>query len=143
MKHITMNSLLSIKVLVDNSYTTIFHPHDEGATVHHSNTLDICYKDKAMLQGWRDENYLWWIPLSESKQGNGETKDNIRPRPEQSVNSVYELPSAAKVVRYLHAALGFPTKSTLLTATNNRHLVSFPGLTAENVSRRFPESDKM
>ncbi len=54
----------------------------------------------------------------------------------------YDLPSTKEVVRFLHAALGFPTKATLLTAIHNKNLVTFPGLTANNVSKFFPESDK-
>ena len=56
--------------------------------------------------------------------------------------SVYELPSTKEVVRFLHAALGFPTKATLLTAARKGSLVTFPGLTPENISKHFPESDE-
>eukprot|EP00804_Cyclotella_cryptica_P028837 CCRYP_008424-RA/>CCRYP_008424-RA protein AED:0.29 eAED:0.29 QI:0/0/0/1/0.16/0.14/7/0/719 len=44
--------------------------------------------------------------------------------------------------RFLHAALGFPTKATLLAAARNGNLVTFPGLTPDNVNRHFPESDE-
>lgn len=53
-----------------------------------------------------------------------------------------QLPSTKEVVRFLHAALGFPTKATLLTAAQNGNLVTFPGLTLENIKRHFPESDE-
>ena len=46
------NSLLSVKVLADNGYTSIFHPHDKGATVHDSATINIYYRDEVLLQGW-------------------------------------------------------------------------------------------
>ncbi|KAL7486728.1 hypothetical protein ACHAW6_012322 [Cyclotella cf. meneghiniana] len=45
-------------------------------------------------------------------------------------------------IRFLHAALGFPTKATLLTAIRNGNLVTFPGLTTNNVSKHFSESDE-
>jgi nucleosome binding factor SPN SPT16 subunit len=38
--------------------------------------------------------------------------------------------------------LGYPTKATLLTAARHGNLVTFPGLTPENISRFFPESDE-
>jgi hypothetical protein len=57
--------------------------------------------------------------------------------------NVYELPSTKEVVRFLHAALGFPTKATLLTAIRNGNLVTFPALNVSNVTKHFPESDKM
>ncbi|KAL7475055.1 hypothetical protein ACHAW6_000989, partial [Cyclotella cf. meneghiniana] len=56
--------------------------------------------------------------------------------------NVYELPTTKEVVRFLHAALGFLTKATLLTAAWNGNLVTFPGLTVENISKHFPESDE-
>ncbi|KAL7483042.1 hypothetical protein ACHAW6_008693 [Cyclotella cf. meneghiniana] len=56
--------------------------------------------------------------------------------------NVYELPSTKEVVRFLHAALGFPTKATLLTAIRHGNLVTFPGLTTSNVTKHFPESDE-
>jgi hypothetical protein len=45
-------------------------------------------------------------------------------------------------VRFLHAALGTPTRATLLTAAHHGNLVTFPGMTPENISRHFPESDE-
>jgi hypothetical protein len=58
----------------------------------------------------------------------------------KSANSVYELPSTKETVGFLHAALGYPTKATMLTAARRGNLVIFPGLTPENISRHFPES---
>ncbi len=40
------------------------------------------------------------------------------------------------------AALGTPTRATLLTAAQNGNLITFPGMTPENISRHFPESDE-
>jgi hypothetical protein len=56
--------------------------------------------------------------------------------------NVYELPSTKEVVRFQHAALGFPTKATLLTSIRNTNLVTFPGTTADNIRKFFPESDE-
>ncbi len=52
---------------------------------------------------------------------------------------MYELPSTEQVVKYLHAALGFPTKSTMLNAVSKNWLVGWPGLTVESVNKSFPE----
>ena len=54
----------------------------------------------------------------------------------------YDLPSTKEVVRFLYAALGFPTKATLLTAAHNGNLVTFPGLTPNNINKHFPESEE-
>ncbi len=47
-----------------------------------------------------------------------------------------------EVVRFQHAALGFPTKAMLLTAIRHKNLVTFPGLTSKNVNKFFPEFDE-
>jgi hypothetical protein len=44
------------------------------------------------------------------------------------------------VVTYLHAALGFPTKETLLAATRSGYLTSWPGMTPTAINKHFPES---
>ena len=56
--------------------------------------------------------------------------------------NAYELPSTKEVVRFLHAALGFPMKATLLTAIRHGNLVTFPGLTPDNINKHFPESEE-
>ena len=61
----------------------------------------------------------------------------------ETAMNVYELPSTKEVVRFLHAALGYPTKATLLTAAQNGNLVTFLGLTPENIKHHFPESDEV
>jgi hypothetical protein len=66
---------------------------------------------------------LWTVPLAEEKALN-----------------VYELPSTKEVIRFGHTALGFPTKPTLLEAIRNKNLVTFPGMSADNVNKFFPES---
>ena len=54
--------------------------------------------------------------------------------------NVYSLPSISQTIRYLHAAAGFPTKDSWITAIKNGNYKTWPGLTAEAVSKHFPES---
>ena len=96
----------------------------------------------ALLQGWHDEQGLWCIPLTENDKAQGANENDYRPNPEHAANNVYKLPSTEKLMRYLHATLGFPTKSTLLKAINTGNLITFPGLTSDNVAKHFPESDE-
>jgi hypothetical protein len=56
--------------------------------------------------------------------------------------NIYKLPSTKEVVRFQHAALGFPTKAMLLTAIRHKNLVTFPGMTSKNINKFFPESDE-
>ncbi len=65
-----------------------------------------------------------------------------RPPPPEAVFNVYELKTQPELVRYHHAAAGFPTKPTWLKAIKNKQFASWPGLTAEAVTKHFPESDE-
>ncbi len=53
---------------------------------------------------------------------------------------MYSLPSISQVIRYLHAAAGFPTKDSWLKAIANGHYITWPGVTLNNVQKYFPES---
>ena len=135
------NSLLSVKQLADNGYTTIFHPNDRGVTVHDGNDVKLTFTNDAVLQGWRDEKGLWRIPLTDD--GNNVNMQTIalnRPAPTEAVHNVYELPSTQNVVAYHHASLGFPTKATLLQAAKKGFLSTFPDLTPDTINKFFPES---
>ena len=129
-------ALLSVKTLADNGYTTIFHPHDKGVTVHGVDDLELTFKNPALLQGWRKGGGLWTVPIVD------EPTSSPRIDGDDVALNVHDLPSTKEVVRFLHAALGFPTKATLLTAIRHGNLVTFPALTVTNVSKHFPESDE-
>ena len=55
---------------------------------------------------------------------------------------MYELPSVAETIRYLHACAGFPTKATWVKAIQNGNYATWPGLTIKAVNKHFPESDE-
>ena len=101
---------MSVSKLADAGYTTIFHPCNEGVTVHDNDDFELTVKSPPLLQGWRQAEGLWTVPLV----------DQAKVSPEldiaEQANNIYELPSTGEVVRFLHAALGFPTKATLLAA---------------------------
>jgi hypothetical protein len=46
-------------------------------------------------------------------------------------NNVYELRSTGALVHYLHKALFSPTKSAMLQAVKDGHLITWPGLTED------------
>ncbi len=45
-------------------------------------------------------------------------------------------------MRYLHAAVGLPTKPTWIAAIKNKQYASWSGLIVKAVAKHFPESDK-
>ena len=137
------NSLLSVCKLADAGYTTIFHAEDGGVTVHWGDDVYIRVKKEALLKGWRDETGLWRVPIKDKVQNqNTDTLLLQRPLPQEAALNVYESPSIGTTIRYLHAALGFPTKATMLRAIRNNWLLTWPGLTVENVNKHFPESEE-
>ncbi|KAL7476096.1 hypothetical protein ACHAW6_001977, partial [Cyclotella cf. meneghiniana] len=112
------NSLLNIETFADNGYVTIFHEGSRCATVHDHNDVTITSKKPAILQGCRDKHGLWCVPLTEPT--------SILCHPVgHCINNVYDLPSTTHLIQYLHAALGFPTKNTLLAAIRNGNLTTF------------------
>ncbi len=126
---------MSVSTLANNGYTTIFLPGNEGVDVFGANDVVISSTAPPALQGWRDGRGLWMVPVVDDT--------TISPSLDlaETAMSVYELPSTKEVVRFLHASLGHPTQATLLTAAQHGNLVTFPGMTPQNISRHFPESD--
>jgi hypothetical protein len=45
-------ALMSVKQLADQGYTTIFHPHLEGVTVHDNDGFKLVTSKPPLLQGW-------------------------------------------------------------------------------------------
>lgn len=129
-------ALMSVGTLANNGYTTIFLPGRQGVDVYHANDVNISAARPPILQGWRDCRGLWMVPVGETKDVSPEL--NVA----ETAMNAYELPSTKEIVRFLHAALGYPTKATLLTAAQKGNLVTFPGLTPNNINRHFPESEE-
>jgi hypothetical protein len=50
---------------------------------------------------------------------------------------VYELRNTGALVHYLHKALFGPTKSALLQAVKDRHLITWPGLTEDAINKHL------
>eukprot|EP00804_Cyclotella_cryptica_P007736 CCRYP_001353-RA/>CCRYP_001353-RA protein AED:0.15 eAED:0.15 QI:0/0/0/1/0.2/0.16/6/0/947 len=105
-------ALMSVSPLANNGYTTIFHPHDEGVTVHDTGSFNLTLNSPPVLQGCRNGAGLWTVPLVDDATISQSL--NV----EETALSVYDLPSTREVVRFLHAALGFPTAALLAAARN-------------------------
>eukprot|EP00804_Cyclotella_cryptica_P025761 CCRYP_002952-RA/>CCRYP_002952-RA protein AED:0.42 eAED:0.42 QI:0/0/0/1/1/1/2/0/255 len=129
-------ALMSVGTLANNGYTTVFLPWQQGVQIYHADEFNMSPITPPSLRGWRDDRGLWMVPIADTPA--------IRPCIDvaESTNSVYELPSTNKVDHFLHAALGYPTKATLLMAAKHGNLVTFPGLTPENIVWHFPESNE-
>ena len=101
------NTLIGVGPICDADFTVVFKK--EEVTV-------LSPKGEPILQGWREDKLprLWRFALIPDKKQKGIYTTTIQNRPEAS--NVYDLPSMEALVRYMHAAAGFPVRSTWLKA---------------------------
>jgi hypothetical protein len=113
------HSLLSVGQLCDESYIVTFK----------QDTVTICNSESSkLLSGPRNVNTgLWQINL----------KQTNRHIPGPISNKVYELCNTGALVHYLHKALFSPTKSAMLQAVKDGHLISWPGLTEDAINKHL------
>jgi hypothetical protein len=113
------HSLLSVWKLWDEGYIVTFKQA----------SVTICDSEKSqILNGPRNLNTdLWRINL---KQTNNH-------KPETIENNVYELRNTGALVHYLHKALFSPTKSAMLQAVKDGHLITWPGLTEDAINKHL------
>ena len=148
---ITTNSLLSTSKFAAADYITIFDK--EEVNIYDANDTVITVTRGAILRGFKcPKSGLWRIPLVEMVRNNN--TDTIivnrppteflpaRPPPIDAIYNVYELKTQPELVRYYHAAAGFPTKPTWIKAIKNQQFASWPGLTADIVTRHYPDSEE-
>jgi hypothetical protein len=113
------HSLISVGQLCDEGYIVTFKQA----------AVTICDSEKSqILSGPRDLNTgLWRINLKQ-------TNNHI---PEPIENDVYELRNTGALVHYLHKALFSPTKSTMLQAVKDIHLITWPGLKEDAINKHL------
>jgi hypothetical protein len=119
------HSLLSVGQLCDKGYIVTFK---------HA-SVTICDVEKSqILNGPRDlDTGLWRINL---KQTNNHIPDPI-------ANNVYELRNTGALVHYLHESLFSPTKSALLQAVKDRHLITCTGLMEDAINKHLKLTSAM
>jgi hypothetical protein len=113
------HSLLSVGQLCGNGYIVTFW----------RDTVTICNSESSkLLNGPRDVNTgLWRINL----------KQTNKPIPNPIANDVYELRNTGGLVHYLHKSLFSPTKSAMLQAIKDGHLITWPGLTEDAINKHL------
>jgi hypothetical protein len=113
------HSLLSVGQLCDKGYIVTFKQA----------TVTICDPENSQISsGPQDLNTgLWCISLKK-------TNNHI---PDPIANNVYELRSTGALIHYFHKALFSPTKSAMLQAVKDGHLITWPGLTEDAINKTF------
>jgi hypothetical protein len=115
----TNHSLFSVGQLCNEGYIVTF----KNASV------TFCISQEfQILSGPRDlDTGLWRINL---RQDNQQVHHSV------AIN-VYELHNTGALVNYLHKSLFSPTKSALLQAVKNGHLVTWPGLIEDAIHKHL------
>jgi hypothetical protein len=113
------HSLLSVGQLCNEGYIITFK---------HA-SVTVCNSQKSqILSGPRDlDTGLWRINL----------KQDNKHIPEPIANNLYELSNTCALVHYLHKSLFSPTKSALLQAVKDGHLITWPGLTEDAIHKHL------
>jgi hypothetical protein len=111
--------LLSVGKLCNEGYTVTFR--NASVTICNPQELQI-------LKGARDlDTGLWRINLRKEHQ-----------QPQLVIaNNFYEVRNTGALLNYLHKAMFSPTKSAILQAVKNGHLVTWPGLTEKTINNNL------
>jgi hypothetical protein len=113
------HSLLSVGKLCNEGYSVTFKI--DAITIY--NPLGV-----HILKGARDlDTGIWRINLRSERQQH----------PHEVANNVYELCNTGALVNYLHKAMFSPTKSALLQAVKNGHLITWPGLNEQAINKNL------
>jgi hypothetical protein len=111
--------LLSVGKICNERYTVAFR--NESVTTYNSQEIQI-------LSGARDLDTGLW-------------RNNLRKEQQETqlvmANNVYELRNTGALVNYFHKAMFSPTKSAVLQAVKNGHLVTWPGLTENAINKNI------
>jgi hypothetical protein len=115
----TNHSLLSVGQLCKEGSSVTFKI--DAVTIYNPIGIHI-------LKGARDlDTRLWRINFR------GEHQQH----PHEVANNVYELRKKGALVNYLHKAMFSPTKSALLQAVKNGHLITWSGLTEQAIYKHL------
>jgi hypothetical protein len=135
-------SLISGCKFADADYVTVLDKNE--LNIYDGRTTTITISEKAVLKGYRDkQSGLWRIPLKENVANeNTDTLLIQRPMPNEAISHVFELPSTEKTIAYYHAAAGFPTKETWISAVRAGNYNTWPMLTVKAIQKYYPETDE-
>jgi hypothetical protein len=113
------HSLLSVGQLCNEGYSVTFN--FDAVTIYNLHGVQILRVAQDLDTSFRRINLR-----KEHQQHSHEVANNI-----------YELRSTGSLVDYLHKAMFSPTKSALLQAVKNGHLIAWPGLIEQAINKHL------
>ena len=113
------NTHIGVGPICDANYTVLFNKKDVKV---------LSPEGKTIITGWREKKLtrLWQFALKQ--KNNIITYYTTTSQTTPAGHSAYDLPSIEYLVRYIHAAAGFPFKYTWLKAIKKGNFATWPGL---------------
>jgi hypothetical protein len=102
--------LISVNKMAEEGYTTIFHPGEEGVTVHKHGTVSITTTKPPVLQGCKKKGAKLWTISADDKPNT------------ESANKVYDLPSISQNGQIPPCGSGIPNGRNLDKSHQSRQL---------------------
>ena len=131
------SALVSIPKLADAGYTTVFNTN--GAAIYNAETTKITATSPPVLESKRCEHTgMWRLNLNPGSLPTSEGQT----APHETINVIFDFPSARETFLWYHASTGFSTKATFIDIVRNGNYSTWPKLTVTLISRYFPDSNK-
>ena len=92
--------------------------------------------------GRQSSDSLFTVPTTETILDQLQVLLDKRPDTKEAIQHVYDLPSIKPAIWYLHAAAGFPTKTTWLEAIYYGNFLTWSLVCVKNIKKYFPESEE-
>jgi hypothetical protein len=132
------SALVSIPKLADAGYTTVFNK--DGAAIYDDYTTKFTATSPPVLESNRCEHTGMW-KLDLNPAASLPTPEG-QAAPLETINVIFDLPSARETFLWYHASAGFPTKATFIDAVRNGNYSIWPKLTVTLINRYFLDSDE-
>jgi len=132
------SALVSIPKLADAGYTTVFNKN--GAAIYDDETTKITATSPPILESERCEHTgMWRLDLNPASSP---PTTEAKAKSLETINVIFELPSAHEIFLWYHASAGFPAKVTFIDAVRNGTYSTWPKLTVALINHYFPDSDE-
>ncbi len=128
------STVISMPKMADGGYIAVFEKSE--ARIYDGTTTTITALKDPLLVALRCANTgLWKLNLDYKVLGHEYPEQDIAGV--NAANAIFDLPDNCQTLTYYHAAAGFPTKETFLSAVHASNFATWPGLTRTLVSKYF------
>ena len=110
---------MSVNKLSEEGYTTIFHPENEGVTVHERGTLTIATSNPPVLQRCKEKGDNLWTVSTNEEEG------------KEEANNVYNLPLTKQSIGYLK-----PSKQEIMSHGRNSQQKQYTNISQNQMKLR-------